>query len=737
MWNGTNSLCASTRANSLSSGNVPTEQEIEECGDLWAVTLEGSSLTQEPRGRFQLNPEPRDAYQHRMAKARRLPILLSVILTLGFVVPWVAAEVEFDTVARSGDAVPDAGDDSTFDVGTFRSRLINNRGDILFLADLSGREVDESNDSGLFLATESGVALLVREGNSAPGFDDGAVFKDLTSSTATRGGLALNDRGRFTFVAEITGGGLQYPSNLGIWTGTSADDLRLVVQGGDLAPDTLDGYSVGDATFGRTSSQVRATGFARTRLRLGPQDDYLIWAFLSGPRALRYPTNDGWNGTCAVLRGSISERTSVEEVVSVGQPVMAVDETVGILNVALFKMCLNSNGLALVQGTITQDGRVGWEIFPTGNAYWLNSPGQTLVPIVATGFSAPGLDGVRIGRDRPLEQGLNDRGEFVFLTGLQGPGVSQENDEAIWFGTSEGHISLFLREDEPAPGVSDGARLGSRNPESGSRTIGETLAINRRSSIVVLGRLRGERVTEGNDLGLWLGPSREELNLVARTGTTAPGTRDGVVFSNITSPQANARGQLVFQGRLAGVGVERNVNDIGFWVYDPELGLRLVIREGDSVSLRPGDTRTISGLARFSSETSGGEDGRQRVFSDRGEFAVSALFADGSAGLIRISVGETPVGDTVVPGDCNSDGRLDIADAACALLVVFRELSGPCDDSQGAAGGRSILLDFDGDGAVELDDGIGILRYLFLEASPHVLGTECLRLDACLGSCQS
>ena len=48
---------------------------------------------------------------------------------------------------------------------------------------------------------------------------------------------------------------------------------------------------------------------------------------------------------------------------------------------------------------------------------------------------------------------------------------------------------------------------------------------------------------------------------------------------------------------------------------------------------------------------------------------------------------------------------------------------------------NTALLDSSGDGRVDLADAVHVLRYVFLDGAPPVLGTRCVPLPGCPDSC--
>ena len=90
------------------------------------------------------------------------------------------------------------------------------------------------------------------------------------------------------------------------------------------------------------------------------------------------------------------------------------------------------------------------------------------------------------------------------------------------------------------------------------------------------------------------------------------------------------------------------------------------------------------------------------------------------------------VGGRFLPGDCNSDGSLDLSDGVCLLshLFVGRPAELPC---EGASAAR--MNDYNGDSNVDLSDGVAVLIYLFQGGSPHAEGIQCKVVAGCPSAC--
>ena len=91
-----------------------------------------------------------------------------------------------------------------------------------------------------------------------------------------------------------------------------------------------------------------------------------------------------------------------------------------------------------------------------------------------------------------------------------------------------------------------------------------------------------------------------------------------------------------------------------------------------------------------------------------------------------------------LPGDCNQDLVLDVADPVCIALVLFSRIPPdvfPCGDGTAAHSANIRLLDWNGDGAIDISDIVGELRHIFLGAPDHVLGDSCVSIRECPDLC--
>jgi hypothetical protein len=171
--------------------------------------------------------------------------------------------------------------------------------------------------------------------------------------------------------------------------------------------------------------------------------------------------------------------------------------------------------------------------------------------------------------------------------------------------------------------------------------------------------LKGSGVDSTNNAGIWSEGSGI-LALLAREGSQAPGTASGVNFYSFGSPSSMPVINAAGQTAFQATLTGSGINStnsVGIWATDSSGVLQLIIRASDLIEVAPSEFRTVSSLDFVSH--SGNSDGRGSGFNDSGQLAFRANFTDGSSGIF--------VSDLVaisLPGDFNDDGVVDAADYA-------------------------------------------------------------------------
>jgi len=178
-------------------------------------------------------------------------------------------------------------------------------------------------------------------------------------------------------------------------------------------------------------------------------------------------------------------------------------------------------------------------------------------------------DGVTVDIDN--DPPVNSSGRTAFLTDLQGDGVDNSNDDAIWSDAS-GSPALIARSGDHPPGTpTDMSFRGFGRP-----------AINSVGQVAFQAYLDRDPNDFSPDQSIWLADSTS-LSLIARTGDTTPGTSNGVKFDWVGWDHAgaalNSAGQVAFSATLSGIDVD-DTNDNGVWSGNVG-SLRLIARAGE------------------------------------------------------------------------------------------------------------------------------------------------------------
>ncbi len=175
-------------------------------------------------------------------------------------------------IARSGDVAPGISPDTYLDRFDQISTL-NNLGQVALEVKLSGNNVDVSNDRAFYLADAETLSLIVREGDAAPDAGPGITFDRFSSVPV------LNDAGRVSFAAELTGLGVDATKNLGVFASNHQGLLRLVVRTGDVIDVNPDPLVVDE----RTVSSIRSiSGFGGSNTQLQTFNDHSQLSFTIG-----------------------------------------------------------------------------------------------------------------------------------------------------------------------------------------------------------------------------------------------------------------------------------------------------------------------------------------------------------------------------------------------------------------------------------------------------------------------
>src|SRR5215510_4523872 len=131
-----------------------------------------------------------------------------VLILLGIAIPTTTAQAqksyEFTTIAFLGDPAAGGG----FFTNDFEPYGINDRGDVLFVADLT------TGGEGVFLERKGHTSALARSGDPAPG---GGTFSGGPATGALSGVLSLNSPGDVAFGFFLEPCNPAFPINVGLY----------------------------------------------------------------------------------------------------------------------------------------------------------------------------------------------------------------------------------------------------------------------------------------------------------------------------------------------------------------------------------------------------------------------------------------------------------------------------------------------------------------------------------------
>jgi hypothetical protein len=368
--------------------------------------------------------------------------------------------------------------------------LINSSNQIAFGATLriGGGQATYLTQNGVWCSNSGSLQLLARQSGPAPG---GAITTG-TATFAAFKGIAQTDDGAAIFADMNFGAGVTGLNNEGIWEGTQASDLALVIRTGDVVSHTT-----GTTTITRTlvspivlgSADPVAQGQMRAFNRTN--GDIAVLAYFSnlttgivtnssGSLTLAYAVGDNAPvttgsatftkfsdpiinandrvafGATLGVTGSITLLTdegiwaqdsagTLQLVAQAGVPTAAVTGTsTGTYTFrTLGDPVYNDNEATAFEGTYLTSSRL------TVTALFCNSTG-TLTNVAQTLQQAPGCPtGVVFSKftemDLPNAGGAGGHGGLVFAAALSGPGVTLRNNYGIWAVDSSGTPQLIVR----------------------------------------------------------------------------------------------------------------------------------------------------------------------------------------------------------------------------------------------------------------------------------------------------
>lgn len=418
-------------------------------------------------------------------------------------------------VAVTGDPAPGTAADITFSRVEVPS--LNDAGQIAARGILTGPGVDDTNDEGIWSeGGGSGLVLVAREGNQAPGTPAGVNFSSFESPL-------LNAAGQIAFIATLTGPGVDNTNDQGIWFEGGGPGLVLIAREGDQAPGTpvgvnFDGLNylvlnaAGQIAF---NGSLTGAGVDATTNRSG------IWS------------GGGGVGLALIARDG-------DQAPGAGPGAIFSDFS-DFLAGSVYPR-LNDAGQIAFVATLAGSGVDD----SNDEGIWATDTGGVLHMVLRTGDQAPGTDdGVSFSDFLSSEFRLNGAGRIAFSAALTGPGLDNTNDDGVWLGGGGSGLALVVRTGNQAPGTPIGVNFSSL----GIR------ALNDAGQISVRGSLTGPGLSNADRSGIWATDPDGLLQLIFRSGDLFDVSNDPMIPDLRTigtgpwtqGASLNEAGQLAFR----------------------------------------------------------------------------------------------------------------------------------------------------------------------------------------------
>lgn len=449
-----------------------------------------------------------------------------------------------------------------------------------FQALISGSGISSKNNSGIWLFSGSGAALIARTGDPAPG---GGTFASLRDPV-------FNNHDELAFLGTVTGIGYGSANNLGIWATTSGSLQQIAITQVPL-----------------DNSGVKASAFLQMVLPESGNITFLA-NLVSGTGGVTSKNNQGvwtWrDGQLVPLirKGDVLAGGTVARLSLFAAPALPLGVTGQSRN-------FSGTGRLSLLANFTNGGQ---------GAFLLDS-GSTWLPIAIKGnpapevFGAPAIFGA-IGN--PI---LNENANAAFQAVLTGTAKGAAKYPAILTSTGTGALlSLVALSGTFAPDTTGVANSGLTFASFGDPVF------NRHDAVAFIGKLKpGGSISGANAQGIWASSSGT-LKLIAQAQAQAPECPNGVKFSSFLQLALPDESGVVFLASLSGPGVT-GANNQGIWLVDSTGTIHLIARTGDALLIN-GMPKIVSKLSLFTSTA--GTNGQSRSFNQIGDLIYKVIFTD-------------------------------------------------------------------------------------------------------------
>ncbi|MBK8178771.1 MAG: hypothetical protein IPK67_07740 [Planctomycetes bacterium] len=468
-------------------------------------------------------------------------------------------------IASSGETVPNAGGEVFGGSSMFDLPVVDETGNALFRGRMVGGPVTTTTERALFYGNATGnLVIAIRGGDAAPGVP-GAILGTATSSGV--GGSPRLSPGGLMFFGSTMSGAVTTADDTAVWVGTPGN-FSILVREGDAAPGTL-GATL-NTSFSGLSHQP--TGINRA-------GRVLFQSSLTGGDVSGSTNNAAWYSGVA---GALEMVQRKGDTLPGGQ----------VLSAFGFVSQMNESGQVLLDHSLSTTLGTPPATTASDKVLTVWTPGSGTQVIWREGDAAPGTVGaVFTGSVNTGANTFTRNAETIMRCDLSGGDtVAGVNDAAVYIVSPSG-INMVFRRGDVVP------QLGGETYDVVNNTSQQ---INRYGRIAMQCTIKGGASTTADDSLIFSG-TPGNLSIAAREGDPAPGTV-GATFGSISSLPMyfNELGQVIFQADTVG-GDTVSTNNSGLWVWDPTLGLSMILRKGDTINLPVGGADTIAsfGLVQF------------------------------------------------------------------------------------------------------------------------------------------
>ncbi|HKQ48078.1 MAG TPA: choice-of-anchor tandem repeat NxxGxxAF-containing protein [Phycisphaerae bacterium] len=316
---------------------------------------------------------------------------------------WVGAPGAIAPAARAGNGAPGTPAGVVFSGGMQNWLMLNDAGQIVFRANLTGPGVDSSNDAGIWAGAPGALQLVAREGDTAPG--TGGVFDLFNYQFEAYPLPVMNAAGEVVFAGHCTSG-------RGIWR-WSGGVLELLALTNTAAPGTGVLFEYLYDPWMNASGQVA------------------FGASLMGD-GVDFMNNRGvWSGAPGAVELVVRKGSAAPG--AVGRYLTLNGTNVGLISIQ------DDGAITLISGLMYSDGSIA-----PGTGLWRYGGGGGGSAMVIPETPATGLSGATIGSVSFF--GPHPSASMPFMTYLSGTGVNGGNDESLWLKDAGSSPLLIVRE---------------------------------------------------------------------------------------------------------------------------------------------------------------------------------------------------------------------------------------------------------------------------------------------------